>query len=199
MKTTARDKWLMALIPALLTGVVYILFSGQAAGNALTAARAGEKSAEAAVPAPSALAAVQKALKAASDSLVLEKLRAAKLLAAKPPQAVAEVEQGTGTLRLLSQVVAEHKLSLIKSEKLTDGKTKGVPESVLTLSKTMAERGTRPQPEFWLLKIRGSYQNMVAALQSLDQATLFIVPISVGMELPAVPGGELEWSLTLWI
>ena len=48
------------------------------------------------------------------------------------------------------------------------------------------------------LRLRGSYNDVYAALNELAHDGLTIVPIALGMRAPD-GGGELEWTLELWI
>ena len=199
MKFTARDKWLLMVLPALFTAMVYVYFSGFAASQAMNAARVQAQAAQASVPPPGAVAAAQNTLQELSEKLSAEKQRSANLLAAKSQLVSAGVERRTDALRMLSQIVAQHQLSLLKSEQLKEPGGKNVPPSCAALCKRMSEHFALSEPEFWRLKLRGSYQNMLDVLQALGRSALFIVPVSIGMEPLNTGDGELEWSLTAWI
>jgi hypothetical protein len=196
MKTN-RDKWLLALIPAMLTAIFYVFSSGRTAQRAITDLQA-QLAKEADTPAPN-VAGKQKALMALNERLAREKQHAAALksaIAQLPGLDATTATRRTNVLQRVHELFSEKKLLLVKSVKL-EHSSKGVPSQTEALAKRLTEQAGAPHAEFYQFELNGDYPKMLDTLQALDRSGLFIVPVSISME-PLKEGG-LRWLLTVWI
>lgn len=193
MKMSARDKWLLAILPAILTAILYVFGKGWISEKALKDARLQSEKARAAMLQPAVLAGKMKVLGELNDKLSDQRDLAAKLGESAKSVQLKPSGNRTETLKKISEMLNAKNLSLLNSARLAEGALKDSKHSAL------AEQIGLPVPELWRMEIAGSYRNMLEAIDAMGASDSFIVPLSIGMEPLNEDAGTQRWSLTLWI
>ncbi len=98
----------------------------------------------------------------------------------------------------LASVLENHHVFVLE-DKLdsADGKD-GMPKSLRDIKDWVASHGGGVGASARRLRLRGAYVDVYGALNELAHDNLTIVPIALNMTAPD-GGGELEWTLEIWI
>ncbi len=203
MTLSARDRWLLALLPAVVTAAIYI-YGPCATERARVTKALSELQAEHDKPFDRRkLSALRADLEQDQTALEGAKQRLSVLSAAPEQRIGPAAEDRSETMRALSAILDARGLVLVKSEKLESDVEPALGKKFLDAWKIYAEKTHVPAPQVWRVELRGSYPRVQQACEELARAPQFIVPLSVVMErLPkdnAGNGGGLKWTLTLWL
>lgn len=201
MTQNPRDRWLMAVIPAVFTMGIYLWGWGRPASRALDDARAKMVESDKSAPRMSDLLTKQKSVEDFSDKLADEKERALHITQNFMPNADARAKAING----LSSILTAKGLTLVKSAPNASGSKK----EAITDVEQLCKKQHIPAPQFWQVEMIGSYQQMLDTLQMLSHSTDFIIPIVIEMNAHPAVGREKapdltddpdkRWALTLWI
>jgi len=197
MTQNPRDRWLMAVIPAILTLGLYLWVSGRPAGRALDDARAKLAGSDKSVPKMSELLAKQKIVEDLSDKLSDEKERSLHIAQSLSPGANDRAKAING----LSNMLTAKGLTLVKSAPNVGASMKYATTDIELLCK----KQHMPAPQFWHVEMIGSYKQMLDTLQMISHSPDFIVPIGIEMNAGQEKATDLSddpdkrWALTLWI
>lgn len=187
MKLSVREQWMLAALPAFLTGVMYFGLSAHPASTELEKLR---KQIAKQGPLTTRMAQVRHAQEERAD-----------LHRSIADEASSGTTAGTTfdrnrSLQFISQLCQSHGLALVSSAPDSAAK---VPPSLQEAASVVAP-ASAGSAKIWRIQLRGSYGAMLAMLEALRASESFIVPLSVGMQLT---GGDerkpLSWELSLWL
>jgi len=190
LNLTPRDKWMCAVLPALLTGIIFQM----ALTHPLDRENEGlEKQIKAQGP----IAARQSALK----QLDAENAQLARIAAEKRKgvQGGTEGKPGfdrTVALQQISRLCEDGGLILVSSA--PDPSTK-LPATFADTAKILLKPTDSSQPQVWRLEMRGSYGEFLKFLNQLASVPSLVVPLNVGMQPDANEDNPIRWTLTVWL
>lgn len=193
MNLTPRDKWMCAVLPALLTGIVCQI--------AFTRPLARESDALAAQIQKQGPLAVRKAAlkQAENEHDQLEDIIAAKRKSLAGGGAAGGSETGfnrTVTLQQISKLCETGGLTLMSSAPEPGAK---LPPSVDAAAKVLVKPAEASAPQVWRLELRGSYTDMLEFLDGLAAVSSLVVPLTVGMQPDADENNPISWTLSIWL
>ena len=194
MKLNERDRWLLAVLPAIVTAMYYIWSPGKRASQEHKAAEAQYQSALQTQLRPEALTANIKKLSDAEDKLNVQQDLAAKLKEAAKPTAVLPNVNRTEALQKVASILDHKQLGLLKRRRIANPEREDAADSAVKLAGQL----NLPAPEYWQFELTGRYSDMQDALEAMDKCGTFVVPIGIGMEA-LDDAGTQKWTLTLWI
>lgn len=183
---TTRDRWLAAMLPAMLTlliGWFFFLRPAQKEVNSLRQRVENQGPASARQPlvtrAQAEAAAVAKSI--------------ADLREAQPAGAVFD---RNWAMQQASLLCAAHGLSLNSSSLEAGGRLPpALQESTAAL---LRAPGSTP-PQVWRLELTGSYPGIVNLLGGLAKTEPLIIPLNLSMEADKNERRPSRWVLTLWL
>ncbi|HLX61099.1 MAG TPA: hypothetical protein VKX17_07430 [Planctomycetota bacterium] len=188
MTLSSRDRWLLALLPAVLTASIYIYGPGATQRARMVKAQGELQAAQEKPFDRGALSAVRSDMQQNRAAFDNAKKRLAALSAAPAQRLGPESEDRSATLRALTAILEARGLVLVKSEKLPIDAESALGRKTLDAWKAYAEKTHAPAPQIWRVELRGSYPHMQQACEELARAPQFIVPLSVTMEMPVQEG-----------
>lgn len=213
MTISIRDRWLVAVLPAIATAVFYIYGPAKTAQSRCDAVRA-ELQKEQAKPVDfRVFKALGEDYEKNQDTSAGIRADAPESNSVQAPRIGSVAEDRSDALRTISTVLKAHGLIQIKSEKEEAGTSTTMPKPISTVWNPYAEKFHAPAPELWRFELRGAYPQMQSACEELARSAAFVVPLSITME-PAVKSdvkstdiekittarpGDLRWVLTLWL
>lgn len=188
MKLSVREQWMLAVLPAVLTGVFYF---GLSASPAATEREKLRKQIASQGPLSVRLDQVRRAQE--------ERAEISRAIAA---QARADAMPGTTfdrnrALQFVSQIAQSRGLTLISSAPDSAAK---LPPSLQEAAAAATTPGGAAPTTLWRIELQGPYGSMLEMLEGLRTADTFIVPLSVTMQTPGKDQRKpLSWVLTLWL
>jgi hypothetical protein len=182
---TARDKWLAAALPALLTLLIGWFFFLRPASREIAALRQRVEN-QGPLSTRQALAKAAQAECAELEKSVAEKRRA--------PAAEDGVFDRNWAMQQVSLLCAAHSLSLNSTAPEQNGK---LPPELQEASAAMTGNATLPQ--VWRIELSGPYPGMVKLLDGLQRAKPLIIPLNLSMETGKNERQPAKWVLTLWL
>jgi len=189
---TPREKWVLALLPAVLALGVYFWTSGRQSSASLKTAQAELAKASETDSRSRAKALVTEAQRL-QDELELERSRVAQA----PHQAEAPLEiDRTRTLRALTGIFARHGLQLRSTHRLT---STPVSKESETLALDLCARASASAPQFWMLEFTGPYAETLQAIRDMTHSRDLVVPTGIIMKSDDIESAEHHWSLTVWM
>jgi hypothetical protein len=194
MTLTPRDKWMCAVLPALLTIIVAQRAYIHPVNREIEALRKQ-------IQAQGPLAARQAALKQAeAENSQLAALMKARSTPATPAQnghaATAHAFNRTLSLEQISKLCEAGNLTLISSS--ADASPK-LPPTLAQAAKVLIKPGDPSSPQVWRLELRGGYIEMMEFLDRLAQAPSLVVPLNIGMQPDADETMPITWTLSVWL
>lgn len=197
MTLTPRDRWICAVLPALLAVVLFQWFyAGPLQRQTNESLKALEEE-RARGTQPAALSDALRLNSAAEADLAAEKAKAEALKAA-----LAKLTIGAGgvnrpaTLQSVCKLCERHGL-LVVSTRREEQAT--LARTLEPIARALREQTPSAPPQLWRLELQGGYADMTALLEALSEATEFVVPISVNMNLGEYENIPAVWVLTLWM
>ncbi len=183
-----REKWMLALLPAILILLIGWSFFLDPAAHQVEVLRAkvekmGALSTRQAQVAQVKVecAALQKSLAARRDAQSRQNFRFDRNRA----------------LQQVSKLCALQGLSLNATS--ADTTSARLPPSLQDAAQaTNTDEGATP-PQFWRLELNGSYDAVVGLLDGLQDTAPLIVPLSLSMETGKTERQPAKWVLTLWL
>jgi hypothetical protein len=207
MSMGARDKMILAFVPALLTVGIYSWMYARPMTQEVSGYNRKLAEMDAQPVNPILVAEKTKTYEVMSAAVSREKARAsAHMPHAQLPSPVKQGDR-SGTLRVLSRQLSDAGLQLVTSQPYTPASTARTAPTGSTGQQGdiewLAQKQNLPAPEYWRIELVGSYGQMLAALRSLSSTTEFIVPLTIEMESAnkyASDGKALQkWVLVVWI
>lgn len=193
MNLSTRDKWMCAVLPALLTTIVMQRGCVRPINRDIEALQAQ-------IQKQGPLSTRKAALKQAeAENVQLQALVNAKKIPSAN-NAVAPAAGGafnrTLALEQISRLCEAGKLTLISSGPDTTAK---LPPSIEQAAAVLCKPTDPLLPQVWKLEIRGPYVAMVEFLKSLGNAPVMVVPINLGMQPDANETAPISWTLSVWL
>jgi hypothetical protein len=199
MKLTPRDRWILALVPAIALAIGYQYVKANPMRRTLTTLR--EQASQR--PAGNPQADFQKAL-AESEQIEkqLDSERARKKAFANKavgvPQDWCQPDRAR-TLHELTRLCEESGVILLASSlRGGDGNNSGLPAPLHDLAKTLKEKHGMPDPQLWKFEISAPYARVAAMLKRFAASDRFILPVQMDMKIEN-DNSELKWTVLLWI
>lgn len=203
MKLTPRDRWILALLPAIALVIGYQYVKVNPMRRTLTALR--EQAAQ--VPQGNPQSNFQKAL--AESELVEKQLDAErerqKSFARKTAGVPREWRQPdrARTLQELTRLCEESGVTLLASSlRGGDGaggaQNAGLPPPLFDLARTLKDKHGMPEPQLWKFEISASYARVAALLKRFAASDRFVLPVQMDMKIEN-DDPELKWTVLLWI
>jgi hypothetical protein len=191
---SARDRWLVALMPALFLVCWYVWAKATPAERELKALR--ESAANRTVnPGVDELLKMQQEMDGIERQLTEEHAREAGASdrARATPQALPSPDR-TRTLQALSALCESEGAMLVASTRDQSGK---LPASLAEAGKKLYARHPGTEPEIWTLDVNADYASAVRLLEKMAATEHFVVPLGVTMR--PKEDGSINWVFTLWI
>jgi hypothetical protein len=182
-----RDKWLAAVLPALVTLLAGWIFFLRPASRELAGLRQRVEN-------QGPLSARQTLLLSART----ERLNLEKMIAIKRAAAAGEAGafDRNGAMQQVSRLCAAHNLSLNAAAPEPGGKLpRALQEAAAALSRM--EDGVPPQ--VWRIELDGSYPGVVRLLEALGKTKPLIVPLNLSMEAGKNERNPAKWTISLWL
>ncbi len=196
MNTSERDAWLKALLPGILTGVIYVFWFARPGFQQLSAASEEAARSRESIPAAS----VMYARKREVEELTRERDNAAK---PKAPTAVFEPKPSHDrplAIQKITEILSKRGMTLSSSKAAdANGKGQSLPADATELSNRLIKEYGIAQPKLWVLEVSGTYTSMTGALKDLSTVDQMIVPVALDMEPSEGDESLLIWSLTVWM
>lgn len=191
MKTSVRDRWILAFLPGLFLLIGYQYGVAGPMSKNLAALRESAAGADPKKAMQDLNAAVRESERA-EDELEAEKKTVVQNESIFPEEW--KDSDRTRTLQELSQMFEDSKVLMLNSN-LTDHSVEGALQE---LAKGLKDRYGAPDPQLWKFELTGSYTKFTDLLKRLGASKRFIVPVSVDMKVED-DSSELTWTVTLWI
>lgn len=196
MKVSEREKYMIAVMPAIFVAVAYVWWVKPAVDSRLETAK---KQYEAIANSPKLMegARASDKLRDALDAATEKNREVAQRLAAVEKR-WCNVPQRAATIKAVSALFAKAQLSLEKSlaEKNEEGASKISP-GLRQLSRNMRELGGA-EPELWRFEVRGAWSGLVAAIDGLADLEHFALPVAISTE-PGADFNTLYSIVWVWI
>ena len=184
-----REKWLLAVLPALLTVII---------GWGLFYHPTDLENLRKRVESQGPLSAKQGLVTRAQ----VESLTVKKSITARRDALAAEttVFDRNRAMEAVSELCAVHGLSLNATKLETSGKLpQALQEAIPAITHSLAAT----PPQVWRIELSGTYGNVEKLLAGLQQSQPLIVPLSVSMDTRLQDKEKrrqpLKWVLTLWL
>jgi hypothetical protein len=227
MNLSTRDKWLLAILPAILTVMAYFFLQAGPAQRNLAAALAQLDKERAAPTSARALATAGAERDRVEDALLAAREKAHQLSTAQPTGVHLPAEERGQALRTISDAMSAQGLFLVQSERvLTDEAPPLLKRTMEALDKLPTVRKV-PAPQLWKFEVWGSYPDFATLCERLAKSDEFVVPLSMSMapipkdaespkdaqsigpgrnsvrdrarEAAAQAGGVFKWTLAVWL
>lgn len=192
MKLSPRDRWIVAIFPALCALIAYEWGVATPLERELKTLRESAGAADPAKTAQDLTVALRDVHKIETE-LESEKKNDS-LHEAVFPEEWKDTDR-TRTLQELSQVFEESGVLMLGSSLQKDRATDGALQE---LAKGLKERYGAPDPQLWRFELSGTYSRISELLKRLGQSKRFIVPVNVDMKVEN-DSADLTWTVILWI
>lgn len=186
MNLSPRDKWMCAIIPALLTGLIYQYAFIHPVGVDI-------ESIQKRLDTQGPLAARQAALKQAEADHAQLLHRVADM---KKPGITRLHFNRTAALQQISKLCESGGLTLVSSSPDTAAK---LPPSIDQVASLLASPADSLPPQIWRLELQGSYPAMVEFLDGLGATPTLVVPLNLGLQPNAEDTRPLNWTVSVWL
>jgi hypothetical protein len=199
--TTRREKMLMLVLPA---AVILGLYGFKLAGlrQRSTAAAAGLVAAQKARPTPAQLTAEHRRLaETSAQAAEIErksaewKVRWQKLQRSRGADSPLRIEAIEGITALLNH----NRLQLIEGQPAETGDGARLPAALDRVATQLAEKNQRPKVQLWRLEFVGSYEDVVRALDEINDTQPLAIPVHLQMQEARLTTRLRHWTLFLWI
>ena len=192
-----RTRWLLAVLPAVVTAVAYSWTYGRSAQERFNCGCMDQIEAEHARPAPQTLASARRAaedLARQAEELGGRARRQASsaALSASEPAACPAVH-----MHALSKLMRTNRLVLVETKRAGACAGERKESCVADGLRKLAEQRPGTPPELWTVEVVGTYAQVVSALRDLNGSREPIVPAGVSMQ--PLSGALRKWSLWFWI
>jgi hypothetical protein len=193
---TARDKWILAILPAVLTVVIYVWTYGRGLQVSVNRLMQQTRAAEAARPSRETIATAQATLQHLRAEAAAKALPAVKVPPAVP--AVQFAPPATG-LQIITQILSRNHILVVAAQ--TANKSAGVswPNEASDLPKRIAERRNGAAPVLWSVDMIGSYEQIRQALEEIAASDMCVIPQDIAMETLAPEASARHWTLWIWL
>ncbi len=191
MKLTPRDRWICAILPALLTVIIC-----QAAFTHPLARENEALTQQIRTQGP--LAMRQAGLRQAES----EHTQLAEALAKKRQNLIGGAAGGqlgfdrSVALQQVSKLCKDNNLALLSS---SPDATVKLPAPMADMAKTLPATSESSAPRVWRLEMRGSYGDFHKFLHDLAAVPPFIIPLTLGMQPDPNEENPTSWTLTVWL
>lgn len=194
-KMTPRDRWILALLPAIVLVISYQYLKA----NPMTVTLNGLRSQAKETPKGATPADFQKAVNEADEiekKLDAERERQ-KTFATQTPGVPAEWRQDdrARTLQELTRLCEESGVTLL-STSLHGGNS--LPAPLGDLSKMLKDKHGMPEAQLWKFELTAPYARVAALLKRFSASDRFILPVQLDMKIEN-DDPELKWTVLLWI
>ena len=186
------NRWLAALIPAVLTASIYIYGPSASAQAKLVSARTDLKKEQASAVDPRSIRVLSAELLKNQAGIARAKSEAAAPAGERSAKFAPAAEDRSGVLRAVTALLDANKLIQIKSEKLVQNTEAALSKRTLDAWRPYAERFHAPAPQIWKFELRGGYPQMLNVCEELSRSPEFIVPLSVTMEPSDASGTKAD-------
>ena len=194
MKLSQRERWLAVLLPATLTGILYIYLYARPQQFDIAGLK-GSTSTKNGKPA-SFESLLQDNIKLTKE-LDLEKSRAETLKKRELQKGDAELAaRRAQAWKTISSLLESNNLRLISSTRQSDAsKAAGLAPD---LKKWAVAQQKDQAPQLWRLELIGNYGDTRRALEALSTVPEFIIPVSLEMDATAQQTAA-QWWLEVWL
>jgi len=187
MKLSMREKWMAALVPAIITGLIYQRFYQSPAQTDIEGL---QKQIQSQGPLTARVAASRDA---EAEHGRLERLLAAKR---KPETSGRASFNRTAALQQISKLCETGGLTLLSSSPQATAK---LPPSIEQVQGILVRPDEPFPPQVWRLELQSSYTGMIDLLDGIARAPLLVIPLNVGMQPDPDETRPLVWTLTVWM
>jgi hypothetical protein len=195
MRTT-REKWILAILPAVLTVVIYVWTYGRELQVSVNRLIQQTRAAEAARPSRETIATAQATLQHLRADAATRTLPVVEV----PPTAPAlQFAPPTTGLQTITHILSRNHILVVSTQ--TANKSAGVswPGEASDLSKRIAERRNGTAPVLWSVDMIGSYEQIRQALEEIAASDLCVIPQDITMETLAPDAAARHWTLWIWL
>ena len=188
---TPREKWVAALLPAIIVFGGYFWTYGRESFQALRSAQAELSRLQQSDSGPKFTALLAESQKL-QDELEVEQARATqpRLSDATLP----EINR-TRTLQMLTGILSRHRLHLHGTKKI---EASALSKNTATLARDLCAKASTT-PQFWKLEFTGSYAQTLQALRDIGASRQMVVPAAIEMKSVDMEATERLWALTVWL
>ena len=194
MKLSQRERWLVVLLPATLTGILYIYLYARPQQFNIAALKSGIST---------------KAGKAVTfENLLKEQIALTKELDTEKSRAETlkkrEIQKGDAELaarraqawKTISSLLESNNLRMVSSTRQSDAsKAAGLAPD---LKKWAVAQQKDQAPQLWRLELLGNYSDTRRTLEALSTVPEFIIPVSLEMDATAQQTAA-QWWLEVWL
>ena len=194
MKLTSRDRWLLAILPALLAAIVYIFAVNRPQGDALR--DLGDRlAASRAQAVPAERIQAQRAELRQVRGAVASKRSG--IAAGRPadPRRYGTPADRPASLAALSGLLETRQVVVAGMAKLADADAKATGAHGALPARAAAEKET--QPELWKLDLVCEYSQILDVLRAIPQLAPVIVPMRLSMDAAESDSPLRRWSLVV--
>jgi hypothetical protein len=200
--SSARERVLTIVLPALLVVVVYGMFAFGGRQKALTKALDDLERTRAKAPAPAVLAGKQAEIKRVNLELeTLQKnVAELKVKSDKLMTPFLQPEERQHRIDRLHDLLHYNNLVLLRespAEGSKDGRDMRLSPSQDRLHKLLTEKSpAQHRPQLYRVDVAGRYLDMLEFLKALSEGDTIAIPLGLGMQDEK---GRREWTLLVWI
>jgi hypothetical protein len=191
MSLSSRQRWLVALLPAMLLAGLYLLAVRPAMKERLTTAEHRLATLGGAPEAKPGAGASAEAIAGA-----LEEKRALEARARSLPCRWARPDQLAATVRELSAAFQREGVRVQSSRPEPDESAPKLAQGLRDLKQSLHDLG-EGEPRLWRLELYGSYESILRGLEAFPGNTPFGLPVTIAATLGA--GHDLNFTLWFWI
>ena len=199
--TTRREKLLMLVLPA---AVILGLYSFKLTGlrQRSTAAASALADAKKTRPTPEQLAVEHRRLaEVSAQAAEIEtksadwKARWQKLQHSRSADSPLRIE----IIEAITALLNQNRLELIEGEPAETGDGAKLPAALDRVAAQLAENNQRPKAQLWRLEFTGRYEDVLRALDSINDTQPLAIPVHLQMEEAQLTTKLRHWTLFLWI
>jgi hypothetical protein len=196
MRLNARDQWLCAVLPAVITVGIYLVVAVRQDRHVLAPLRKQLR----------ALGITANSLQTLEQVQAENRRLEAELRALSPDGKAPDPADRTGdadpaaaqtpALRQVTRLCEAGGITLLASAPDPDCR---LPEMLQQALRPAAGSGHPPVPQIWRLELRGPYPAMVTLIESLPRGEPRVVPVGITMRPRTDDAQSIGWILTIWI
>ena len=191
-----RDQWILAILPAVLTVVIYVWTYGRGLQVNVNRLMQQTRAAEAARPSRETIATAQATLQHLRADLAAKAVPTVKAPPTAPALQFAPPATG---LQTITQILSRNQILVVSAQ--TADKSAGVtwPGEASDFPKRIAERRNGAAPVLWSVDMIGSYEQVRQALEDIAAGDLCVIPQAIAMEWLAPEAAARHWTLWIWL